>query len=233
MRPRQGSRDQVLQLLRDSGSPMGVRTLCERTSLSANAIRFHLGNLQRDGSVVAVPSDGHDGPGRPPLLFRAQPVEAVEPAAAYRLLAGLLADELNRSSPSGLSPHAGRSWARRALSNVRPEHSVAEPLSLVGAVLRGAGFEPVVDHTSRTVALHRCPFMDLAAEQPGVVCGMHLGLLTGLLEEIGALNKVRLVPVLDGSGPCLVNVGPFRPRRRAPHPKPQPRRNAREHSTGP
>ena len=35
-------------------------------------------------------------------------------------------------------------------------------------------------------------------------------LLTGLLEEIGAPNKVRLIPVLDGSGPGRLRVTPSR-----------------------
>lgn len=216
-RPGRGGRDQVLELLRATGSPIGVRDLCDQTGLSANTIRFHLRNLERVGSVRATPNDAHQGPGRPPLQFRAQPVEAVDAGAAYRLLAGLLADELSRSSPGGLSPHAGRSWARRALSNLHPDRAAAEPMWLLVEVLRDAGFDPVVDQAVRTVALHRCPFRDLAAEQPEVVCGMHLALLTGLLEEIGTATEVRMIPVLDDSDPCLVRVGPSR-RTRLVHP---------------
>jgi hypothetical protein len=43
-------------------------------------------------------------------------------------------------------------------------------------------------------------------EQPEMVCGVHLGLLTGVLEEIGTRTRVSLVPALDGSGPCLVRL---------------------------
>src|SRR5664280_1055418 len=40
-----------------------------------------------------------------------------------------------------------------------------------------------------------------------MVCGVHLGLLTGVLEEIGTRTRVSLVPALDGRGPCLVRLG--------------------------
>jgi hypothetical protein len=39
-----------------------------------------------------------------------------------------------------------------------------------------------------------------------MVCGVHPGLLTGVLEEIGTRTRVSLVPVLDASGPCLVRL---------------------------
>ena len=43
-------------------------------------------------------------------------------------------------------------------------------------------------------------------ELPGVVCGVHHGLTSGALERAGVAANVRVVPVLDGSGPCLVHV---------------------------
>jgi hypothetical protein len=36
---------------------------------------------------------------------------------------------------------------------------------------------------------------------------VHLGLVNGLLDEVGQPRKVRVIPVLDGSGPCLVRIG--------------------------
>lgn len=102
------------------------------------------------------------------------------------------------------------------ISDVHSDVDPADPTAVVVSVFREAGFEPAVDVGSHTVALHRCPFRELAAEHPDVVCGMHLGLLTGLLEQIGASTEVRLVPVLDGSGPCLVRLGACHPERRLP-----------------
>ena len=37
---------------------------------------------------------------------------------------------------------------------------------------------------------------------------MHLGLVRRLLERWGMPSGARLVPVLDGSGPCVVRLEP-------------------------
>ena len=213
---RYASRDRVLDLLRDPGSPVGVRELCEQTGLSAHAIRFRPRALQRAGGVLSAKSGVRKRSGRPPVLYQALRPAGVDPAATYRILTGLLAAEHSRSSPVGSPARAGREWARGMVSDV---HSGVDPadLTAVGlSALREAGFEPAADVGSQTVALYRCPFGELAAEHPDVVCGMHLGLLTGLLEQIGASTAVRLVPVMDGSGPCLVWLGACHPERCLP-----------------
>ena len=172
---------------------MGVRDLCEQTGLSANAIRFHLRALQRAGGVLSAMSGDHKRPGRPPLLYRALRSEAVDLAATYRMLAGLLAEELGRSSPVGSPARAGREWARGMTLDVHSGIGLAHATAVVVSAFREAGFEPAVDVGPQTVALYRCPFRELAAQQ------------------IGASSDVRLSPVLDGSGPCLVRLGGPRP----------------------
>ena len=186
---------------------MGVRDLCEQTGLSANAIRFHLKALQQAGGVLSAKSGVRRRSGRPPVLYRALRPDAVDPTAIYRMLAGMLAAELSRSSPVGSPARAGREWARGMVSDVHSGVAPADPTAVVVSAFREAGFEPAMDIGSDTMALYRCPFRELAVEHPNVVCGMHLGLLTGLLEQFGASTEVQLVPVLDGSGPCLVRLG--------------------------
>ena len=203
---REGSRDRVLAVLRGAPVPLGVRALAVATQLSANAVRFHLDHLIDLGVVRGVKDLDHVGAGRPAVLYSAMPAEAVDPEAAYRLLAGVLARELTRSGGPHAATDAGRSWARCLIPDGIASGK-GDPLAVVLSLFEGTGFSPTLGADGRTVELHRCPFLDLAVAQPEVVCGVHLGLLTGVLEAIGSPTKVRLVPVLDDSGPCLVRLG--------------------------
>ena len=199
---RESSRDRVLAVLRAAAQPVGISDVSAATGLSPTAARFHLDHLIGLGAVHASKDPSSSGSGRPALLYTAAPAEAVDPAAAYRALARLLAVELERSAGSRAATEAGRAWAASLLKGRDLEDAVALPLVL--SLLTDGGFNPVLSVDGSTVELHRCPFLDLALEQPAVVCGVHLGLVTGVLDAIGSDATVRLVPDLDGDGPCLV-----------------------------
>jgi predicted ArsR family transcriptional regulator len=204
--PRETSCDRVLAILRRSEEPLGVAALTAAACLSPNAVRFHLQRLVERGAVRAATDVDHEGPGRPAILYSALPAEASEAGAAYRLIAGLLASELSRSAPATAALDAGRDWAR-SLDLHATDSSPDEAIGAVRNLFERTGFAPTIRADELTVELHRCPFFDLAAQQPEVVCSIHLGLVTELLEQLGSTAKVRLVPVLDGSGPCLVRLG--------------------------
>lgn len=203
---RQDSRRRVLAVLRASGSPLGVGAVAAQTGLSPNAVRFHLGHLLDEGSVRPVKDPGHAGPGRPAVLYAALPAEAVDGAAAYRRLAGLLASELSRSADPGAPVDAGRAWARSLTASNPAPPADRDPVELVSALFELTGFAPRVGADGASVELHRCPFLLVAQDEPAVVCGLHLGLVTGLLDEVGLTQQARLSPVLDGSGPCVVHI---------------------------
>jgi predicted ArsR family transcriptional regulator len=213
---RQSSRERVLAVLRASETPLGVAAITTATGLSANAVRFHLQNLLESRAVRARTDPDHPGPGRPTIRYAATPMEAANPSSAYRLLAGLLARAVSRSAAAGTASEAGRDWARTLAPPSSTEaSSQPDPIDAVSTLFEDSGFDPRRGVDGQTLELHRCPFLDLAVEQPDVVCGIHLGLVKGLLEEIGARRDVRLIPVLDGSGPCLVRLTETRTQRLA------------------
>jgi len=73
----------------------------------------------------------------------------------------------------------------------------------MGAALEAHGFEPAADQDGN-LRLHNCPFHQLAARHPDVVCAMTLALLEGVAAGIGA---ARLHPVLEpGQDRCCVVV---------------------------
>ncbi|MFL6078945.1 MAG: helix-turn-helix transcriptional regulator [Ornithinibacter sp.] len=202
-------RERVLEALRSSARPLGVGAVRASTGLSANAVRFHLQRLIEAGHVQSAGDPDHAGPGRPAILYAATSRAEADPASAYRLLAALLARAVSRSATTGAAREAGRDWA----TAIAPRDFRGEPVELVETLFRGSGFsprraEPRADVDGQTLELHQCPFLDLAVDQPETVCSVHLGLVPGLLDEIGQPRPVRVVPVLDGSGPCLVHIGP-------------------------
>ncbi len=222
------SRGALLEILRGASEAMTLAELADRAGLAPTTTRFHLDQLVAS-RTVRVGRRPAGRPGRPPLLYRAAPVEAVDGGAAYRLLAGLLAEELLEVGGTAAPLEAGRRWAARmtrdTVSLVPPsettsgttttdsttdsttDHTADGVVRAVAAFFSDGGFAPEVVDGS-TIALHRCPFLDLAREQSAAVCTVHVGLLQGLLDALGSARQPRLEAVVDGSGPCVVRLGP-------------------------
>jgi predicted ArsR family transcriptional regulator len=55
------------------------------------------------------------------------------------------------------------------------------------------------------VAFANCPFSDLAAEHPELICGLHRGLVAGFVAEM-ADTEVREFCSLTSRTPCRVTV---------------------------
>lgn len=195
----------MLDALRSATSPLRLTEVCELVGLSPNAVRRHLARLADDG-LVEVDHEAPQGPGRPAALYTA----AAEPddGEAFRTLAGLLGRALNALGDSRATGAAGRDWARRVVEQ-RERDGLDRPkdaLDVVYDLFAEGGFGPrLVD--AEVIELHRCPFITLAVEQPEVVCAVHLGLVRGVLDEYDDRRTARLVPVLDGSGPCVLRLG--------------------------
>jgi len=194
----------VLAALREAAVPRSIRALASDTGLSANALRFHLDHLLQAGAVRSVRDADHIGAGRPATLYSALPAEGVDDDAAYRALAGRLATQLVRAGGPRASTDAGRAWAKELLEG--RDVAGRDTRDVVMSILEDGGFSPLLSTDGDTVELRRCPFLDLALQQPAVVCGVHLGLLSGVLDLLGAVSSVQLVPALEDDGPCLVRL---------------------------
>jgi predicted ArsR family transcriptional regulator len=128
------------------------------------------------------------------------------PPREYELAARLLAVAVE-SDTSGQSRTALCDAARQHGGNLAAralETEVTEPAGLaVQTALRQHGFEPWRS-ADGVVQLRNCPFHQLAALHPDMVCGMNLALIDGLVEGLGA---TRLRAVLDPQpGRCCVVI---------------------------
>lgn len=172
-----------------------------------NTIREHLDGLVVDrlADRTRAPAKGR---GRPAWLYGAVPEAGSEPGSReYAALASVLAAHIARSSlqPRADAIEAGRMWGRELVGQSRTsegrvskegrgsvgaESGAAAPSALVARrevvnLLDGLGFAPTANARVTVVKLHRCPLLEAAHLHPEVVCGVHLGIVRGALDELG------------------------------------------------
>jgi predicted ArsR family transcriptional regulator len=76
------------------------------------------------------------------------------------------------------------------------------------ALLDDLGFAPDHDPArAGPIGLRHCPFLDLVPEQSAVICPLHLGLMQGALDALGAgITVTRLEPFVRPDL-CLAHIG--------------------------
>jgi predicted ArsR family transcriptional regulator len=188
------SRRKLLAVLRESGTAVDARVLAQRSGLHVNTVRFHL-NVLIEAGFVAQRTGTRPGPGRPQALYAA--VTPGAQAGGYQLLAEILAGRLEQGGHDSLPEQAGRAWATTVCGPAAAEVSdapapEASAVSSAVSVATGRavalftelGFEPVAvpATTGSRIELHACPFLDVARRHPGVVCGVHRGLLDATVD---------------------------------------------------
>lgn len=117
---------------------------------------------------------------------------------------------------------AGRSWAAAQLNTVPTKaHTTREAAAKVNGLFAEVGFDPELRHEGEAsqILLHACPFDAVAKDYPHVVCALHLGLLRGALEQLGAdvesELRSRVSPNL-----CMAYIGPHQANAQPPNEQP-------------
>src|SRR5262249_14001701 len=127
----------------------------------------------------------------------------------YRLLATILSGTL-ADTPAGVAAveDAGRRWGRYLVERPSPtaRRSDERATAQVADMLADQGFEP--EAAGGEIRMHRCPFHDLAETQPGIVCGVHKGLISGALEELGSSLEVGELDVFVRPDLCVARLRP-------------------------
>jgi predicted ArsR family transcriptional regulator len=201
-------RAELLARLHGSGTPMGVRDLASTLDLHPNTVREHLDRLVQAG-LARVESEPPRGRGRPPLRYVAAGAldDDAEPAG-YRALATALVDQLGATDdPGAASEAAGERWGGRLAAPLAPV-AQADAVDRLLELLDQAGFEPETPVAlGQPIRLRACPFIALARERRDVVCGIHLGMMRGVLRGLGApANDVALDPFV-APDLCIAHLG--------------------------
>lgn len=208
-RPLSASPAAILDRLRGQPEPLTQAALARATGLHPNTVREHLETLVRRGLVARTRAEP-EGRGRPAWLYE---VTAVQPETSeYAGLAAALAAAIARTStaPRADATLAGEEWGRELVRNrgASPT-STAAARDRVLELLDDLGFAPRRDVDPTLVHLTRCPLLEAAHRHPDVVCGVHLGVVRGALEENGAdPSGTDLVPFAE-PGACRLVLPPL------------------------
>jgi predicted ArsR family transcriptional regulator len=199
------------------GAPVGREEVATAVGVAHHVARFHLDRLQEAGLLQVEyrrpPGRGGPGAGHPTKLYSPTPTEFAVSVPERRYdLAGLVlsravATAIQEGTPIGqaleeAAGHAGRALGQQARHHGAETRRQHVALATALATLDAHGFSPRADDGG--YVLGNCPFRVLAQEQPDVVCGMNLALVSSLLAEVGARSATaRLDPAC---GRCCITI---------------------------
>lgn len=194
------SRAAILALVREADGGVTVGDLAARCGLHRSTVLAHLDRLVRAGLLVRARAAGAGVPGRPPWRYRAAAAPGPAPAP-YRALAGALLAHVAAGAPDPwrAAADAGRGWGAQLARSPQATGGGAGGDRATGAVVDGLGalgFDPrPADESGQVrIDLRRCPFLDLVAEHPDTMCGLHLGVVEGILAARGSTATAALEP---------------------------------------
>ncbi|WP_430782952.1 helix-turn-helix transcriptional regulator [Actinoplanes sp. G11-F43] len=206
------SRATIMRMVRAERGGLTAAEVAAETGQHLSTTRAHLDRLVAAGLLVKARASG-GMPGRPAWRFRAA---ATDPAPApYRALAMALLEDLQSGDRDGAA-RVGRDWGRRLAVHT----TAADPADAVTDVLDGLGFAAVRDrsapHAPERVLLRTCPFLDLVGRNPDAMCGLHAGMVRGVLDQRGADSEGTVLEPFGTSTACVVHLPPtLRPAGRA------------------
>lgn len=206
-------RRRLYEFVSERAEPVGRDEAAAAAGIGRPLAAYHLDKLVGLGLLTASyqrpPGRGGPGAGRPAKVYARSGREfaVAVPPREYELAARLLtvAVESDRSGASRATLHDA---AQQFGADLGKRSAPADPgqtgkRRAMEAALREHGFEPWPDEDG-TVRLRNCPFHQLAARHPEIVCGMNLALIEGLIEGLGASG---LHPALDPRpGRCCVVI---------------------------
>ncbi len=184
----QPTRSRIFSLLVELKVPTGTDEIAGELGLHVNGVRRHLERLAKAGLVERRREQGGRGrPGDRWVVAAGASPGGGQPTA-YAELAVWLARAIPAEPESlrqveAVGREIGRDLGSRIAAEGEPE---AETGAVLGDVLATLGFRPRVVATADgfTCHLENCPYREPAAINRKVVCGLHRGMTTGLLERI-------------------------------------------------
>jgi predicted ArsR family transcriptional regulator len=125
----------------------------------------------------------------------------------HRLLATILTGTVaGLSDGERRAEEAGRAWGRYLVRRPSPLERVTDEQAVdeLTRLLDEEGF--AAEAHGRQIHMRRCPFHELAETNPGVVCGVHRGLLSGALEELASGLEVDGLDVFVRPDLCVARL---------------------------
>ena len=172
-----------------AGGEVSRNQAAEAAGVARSLAAFHLDKLVEAGLLEATFRRLGDrrgpGAGRPAKLYRRAPgqVAATLPPRTYEAAAHLLAETVEEAGADLELQAAARRAGARTGRQIAARGPAGEPAAGIAGVLAARGYEPYRD--GGWLRLRNCPFANLSAEFPVLVCAMNLCLIEGLLDGLG------------------------------------------------
>ena len=226
---RSSTRRRLLQLIESADRPMDIAELATLTGLHANTLRGHL-QLLVDLEQLDRTVEARSTPGRPRVLYSIR--HTIGTDDPYKQLAGELASGIAHADGHGAAHSAGRHWGRRLRATARIDDDVTLDVPSVTALaakgLEQLGFGTETEPLGDRLYLTRCPFGELARENPSV-CQVHAGLLSGLFEELGSVVELERLDIYVRPDLCVAHLRTPGRAEVPPTPAPTPVTEANHH----
>jgi predicted ArsR family transcriptional regulator len=190
-------------------APRSTAEVAESLGLHANTVRPHLERMREVG-LLEVLADNRGSVGRPQNRYALAPDApslGLEPPA-FPVLARMLTEVAAAAgAASDLTAEAGAEQGRAIAAGLAARPPRASCVAAVTAMLGELGFDPAVvqEDGLATIAFTHCPYAELAAAHPEVVCHLHRGLIEGFVESIGGASVDRFRTLADRD-PCQVEL---------------------------
>lgn len=200
----QPTRARIVAVLRDLGRAATTEELASAVGLHPSGVRVHLERL-REAGLVRAERVVH-GRGRPRHTWVPSGPAADPPDAGATLsvwLAGVLAaDRQNVARAEKVGRGAGRELGRA--------RDRMEPGRAVFGVMASLGFQPVDEPAEagrQCLALCNCPYRDAVGVNREVICGLHRGLVRGVLDSVAPGARIsRFVPKDPQAAGCELEI---------------------------
>jgi len=192
---------EILSLVQQA--PTGVTTaeVAAKTGLRPSTVRSHLDHLV--GAGLLVKARANSGlPYRPAWRYRPA---ATDPAPTlYRYLLAAVLQHLAAAGDDTRSGavHVGFRWGRLL---GRGHH----PVAAVMEVLRALGFNPremTSGGTGTEIHLLACPYLQLVRRHPDAMCGIHAGIIRGVLHRTGEPDHDVVLEPFGAPAACVVRL---------------------------
>jgi predicted ArsR family transcriptional regulator len=203
----QPTRARLFARLASLGRPAGTDELAAELGLHPSGVRVHLERLRDAGLLsrerVAQPL----GRPRDSWSIATDALPGGQPPDAYRRLARWLARSIPpRPRRLAEMERAGRELGRELV----PERNPSPVDETMGRILTALGFAPRRERQKTGAVVFRvgsCPYREAVRENQAVVCALHRGLTSGLLDGLAPSARITgFVPEDPDRAGCLIEI---------------------------
>ena len=204
----------VYLTVRTAAAPFTATEIASSFHIHPNVARHYLDRLVADGYLVVETEAGPGRrAGRPAKRYRSSDKEiSVQfPTRRYDLLAELLVRVVERVDPAGAAAAAeeiGFEFGMHLAGEIGlpDEAGFDDAARAVARAMMGVGFDTTADASERRLITSFCPFGNVAAEHPEVVCRLDQGIIRGLMAATSQEGGAVITPHTTPDEDCIAEV---------------------------